>query len=336
MTDTMHMTVPRRRGLWGAIALGLTIALAPQGLLAQETAEQYPTRPITIVVPYPPGGFNDQVARLLAEDLNRRWGQTVVVENRPGGATVIGTDAVASAAGDGYTIGISPFAFAVNPGLIPDMPYDTENDFAHISILGSAYNLLAARPDFPADSVEELIEYARERPGEVDYASAGNGSSNHLSGEMFKSMAEVDIVHVPYGGSAPARTDVIAGHVDLIFDNLTNLQQLVESGQLKPLGVSIREESDLMPGVPAISDTLPDYEVTVWWGLLGPASMPQDIVEKLNEAVNDFLAKPETVEQFRIQGVEPVPGTAEEAALYVQNQIDTWLPIAEQAQMTAD
>lgn len=318
-----------------AALAGLMLA-APSTADAQETAEQYPSRQITIIVAYPPGGFNDQVARLLAEDFSERFGQTVVVDNRPGGGTVVGTDLLAKASKDGYTLGIAPFAFAINPGLFPNLPYDTEADFAHIATLGGAYNVLAAHPDFPADTVEDLIAYARENPGEVDYSSAGNGSSNHLSGEMFKVLADVDIVHIPYGGSAPARTDLVAGRVDITFDNLTNLQSLVETGELKALGVSTLEESDLMPGVPPISDTVEGYEVTVWWGLTAPAGVPDDIVAKLNEAANEFLSREDTQERFRVQGVEPIGGSVEEAEQYVRNQMEIWLPIAEQAQMQVD
>lgn len=319
------------------IAIGLAATLLPLAMAnAQEAAEAYPEQPITIVVAYPPGGFNDQVARLLAEDLSERWDETVIVDNRPGGGTVVGTDLIAKAEPDGYTLGISPFAFAVNPGLFPNLPYDTEEDFTHIAILGGAFNVLAAHPDFEADSVEELIAYAKENPGEINYGSAGNGSSNHLSAELFKKLTGTEMMHIPYGGSAPARTDLVAGRVDVMFDNLTNVQSLIESGKLKALGVTIPEETDLMPGVPPIADTVPGYEVTVWWGLVAPAGVPEPIVTKLNNAVNDFLSKESTIEKFMAQGVKPIGGTAEEAEAYVDNQMKTWIPVAEQAEMQVD
>ena len=320
------------------IAAGLMMtALLPFSVShAQDAAASYPDRTITIVVAYPPGGFNDQVARLLAEDLGQRFDETVIVDNRPGGGTVVGTDLIAKADPDGYTLGISPFAFAVNPGLFASLPYDTEEDFAHIAILGGAFNVLAAHPEFPADTVAELIEQAKAKPGEINYGSAGNGSSNHLSAELFKNLTGTDMTHIPYGGSAPARTDLVAGRVDVMFDNLTNVQTLIESGQLKALGVTINEESDLMPGVPPVSATVPGYEVTVWWGLVAPAGVPEPIVAKLNTAVNEFLAKEDTIEKFRVQGVRPIGGTAEEAEAYVADQMKTWIPVAEKTGMKVD
>ncbi|MCE7029681.1 tripartite tricarboxylate transporter substrate binding protein [Jiella avicenniae] len=318
--------------LGAAVAALLTCSTAG----AQESAENYPSKPITIVVSYTPGGFNDQVARLLSEDLSNRWNQTVIVDNRPGGGTVVGTDVVAKAEPDGYTLGIAPFAFAVNPGLFPQLPYDSENDFTNIAILGGTFNVLAANPEFPVNNVQELIDYAKAHPGEINYGSAGNGSSNHLSAELLKSLTDTDMVHIPYKGSAPARTDLIAGRVDVMFDNFTNFQSLIEAGQLKALGVSIPQESKLLPGVPPISDTVPNYEVTVWWGLNAPAGVPEPIVEKINTAVNEFLQKDKTIETFANQGVDPIGGTPAEAEAYVKEQMETWIPVAKKTQMQVD
>lgn len=299
-------------------------------------ASDFPSKTITIAVAYPPGGFNDRVARMIAEDFSARWDQDVVVDNRPGGGTVVGTDYVAKSDADGHTIGISPFAFGVNPGLFPTLPYNTKEDFRHAIVLGDAFNVLAAPPDFPADSVAELIDYAKEHPGEINYASAGNGSSNHLSGEMFKALAGVDMVHIPYGGSAPARTDLMAGRVDVMFDNYTNFKELVEAGNLKALAVTLQQESELMPGVPPVSDTVDDYEVTTWWGVYTPAGTPDTVIATLNEALNDFLDKEETLSVFAEQGITAIGGTPEEAEAYVDGQMETWIPIAEQAQMEVD
>lgn len=224
----------------------------------------------------------------------------------------------------------------MNPGLFADLPYDTEKDFAHVAMLGGAFNVLAAHPDFPANTVAELIDHAKQNPGEINYGSAGNGSSNHLSAELFKKLTGTELAHIPYGGSAPARTDLVAGRVDVMFDNLTNVQALIESGKLKALGVTINEESDLMPGVPPVSATVPDYEVTVWWGLVAPAGVPEPIVAKLNNAVNEFLAKEDTIEKFQAQGVRPIGGTVDEAEAYVADQMKTWIPVAEQTGMKVD
>lgn len=314
----------------GLLAGAAVMASSP--MLAQD----YPSDTITIVVAYPPGGFNDTVARLIAEDLSESLGVTTVVDNRPGGGTVVGTDVVAKAEPDGYTIGISPFAFAVNPGLFDDLPYDTEEDFDHVIVLGDSFNVLAARTDFPAENTAELIEYARENPGEINYASAGNGSSNHLSAELFNHMADVDMVHIPYGGSAPARTDLIAGRVDVMFDNYTNFAELVANGDIKALGITLQEESELMPGVEPVANELEGYEVTTWWGVVAPAGLPDDVMETLNAALNDFLAKESTAETFAREGAKVIGGTPEDAENYVQRQVDQWRPIAEEIEMTVD
>ena len=322
--------MPIRQSAFGLMAGVALLAGLPAA------AQDYPSETITIVVAYPPGGFNDTVARLIAEDLTESLGATVVVDNRPGGGTVVGTDIVAQAEPDGHTIGISPFAFAVNPGLFPELPYDSENDFEHVIVLGDAFNVLAAYPDFPADTVEELIAMEKENPGSVNYASAGNGSSNHLSGELFNHLAGTDMVHIPYGGSAPARTDLIAGRVDVMFDNYTNFAELVASDQLKPLGITLQEESELMPGVPPVSDTVEDYEVTTWWGVIAPAGVPDDVMATLNEALNAFLQKESTREAFAREGVTAIGGTPEEAEAYVARQMEQWIPIAEEVEMTVD
>jgi tripartite-type tricarboxylate transporter receptor subunit TctC len=299
-------------------------------------AQDYPVDTITVVVAYPPGGFNDTVARLIADDLNRTLGVTTVVDNRPGGGTVVGTDVVAKAEPDGATIGISPFAFAVNPGLFDDLPYDTDNDFDHVIILGDSFNVLAARNDFPAESVSELIDYAKENPGEINYASAGNGSSNHLSAELFNHLAGIDMVHIPYGGSAPARTDLVAGRIDVMFDNYTNFAELVANGDIKALGITLQEEGELMEGVPPVSDDLEGYEVTTWWGVIAPAGVPDDVMDMLNTALNEFLEREETVAAFDREGAVIIGGTPDDAAAYVQQQVDQWRPIAAEVDMTVD
>lgn len=316
----------------------LLTLLAGATLLAGSSAfaQDYPVDTLTVVVAYPPGGFNDTVARLIAEDLSDSLGVTTIVDNRPGGGTVVGTDVVAKAEPDGSTIGISPFAFAVNPGLFDDLPYDAEADFEHVIILGDSFNVLAARTDFPAENVAELIEYARENPGEINYASAGNGSSNHLSAELFNHLADVDMFHIPYGGSAPARTDLMTGRVDVMFDNYTNFAELVANGDIKALGITLQEESDLMPGVAPVSNELEGYEVTTWWGVMAPAGLPDDVMAMLNSALNDFLQKENTIAAFEREGAAVIGGSPEDAQAYVQQQMDQWIPIAQEVEMSVD
>lgn len=306
--------------------------LAGSPILAQD----YPNDTITVVVAYPPGGFNDTVARMIAEHLGQTMGVSTVVDNRPGGGTVVGTDVVARAAPDGYTIGISPFAFAVNPGLFDDLPYDTDADFDHVIILGDSFNVLAARNDFPAENTAELIAYARDNPGDINYASAGNGSSNHLSAELFNYLAGTDMVHIPYGGSAPARTDLIAGRVDVMFDNYTNFAELIANGDIKALGITLQEESDLMPGVAPVSDELEGYEVTTWWGVMAPAGLPEDVMGRLNEALNAFLQAESTIQAFAREGATIIGGSPDDAEAYVRRQVEQWRPIAEEVEMSVD
>lgn len=315
----------------------LMLAIASTFMVSTtQASSDFPSKTMTILVSYPPGGFNDRVGRMIADDFSERWDVDVVVDNRPGGGTVVGTDYVAKADADGHTLGISPFAFGVNPGLFKTLPYDTKEDFRHAIILGDAFNVLVAYPDFPVDSVEELVEYAKQNPGEINYSSAGNGSSNHLSGEMFKALADIDMVHIPYAGSAPARTDLMAGRVDVMFDNYTNVKELVEAGSLKALGVTLQQESELMPGVPPVSDTVEGYDVATWWGVYAPAETPDDVIATLNEALNEFLSKPETLDVFATQGITAIGGSPEEAEDYVETQMETWIPIAEQSNMTAN
>lgn len=318
-------------------ALAAVAALSATGLAGVAAAQDaYPSDTINIVVSYPPGGFNDRVARMIAADFDERFDQSIIVDNRPGGGTVVGTEIVASSEPDGHTMGISPFAFGVNPGLFPTLPYDTEKDLTHVIVLGDAFNVLVAHPDFEPDTVEELVAYAKENPGEVNYASAGNGSSNHLSGEMFKSLGGLDIVHIPYGGSAPARTDLMAGRVDILFDNYTNVAELVATGKVKALAVTTLEETDEMPGVPPVADTLDGYRVSTWWGVYVPAETPADVIQTLNTALNEFLQKEETQEVFKQQAITTIGGTVEEANAFVAQQLEQWIPIAKEAQMKVD
>lgn len=315
-----------------AVTGALAFAAFPMTAVA---AENYPDRTITIMVPYPPGGFTDQVGRLTADGLSERLGETVVVDNRPGGGTVVGQSRVASATPDGYNLGIAPFAFAVNPGLFDDLPYDTENDFTHIATLGTAFNVMVAYPGFEPNTVEELVEYAKANPGAVNCGSAGVGSSPHLACEMFSALAGIEWEHIPYAGSAPSRVDLEAGRIEIIIDNYSNVKPLVDDGRAKALGVTLTEESELMPGVPPISDVVEGYEVLTWWGLYAPAGVPDEIVAKLNEAVNDTLQSEEVLQAFDREGVTPVTGTPEEAREFVQNQMQTWIPIAEDIDMDA-
>ena len=300
-------------------------------------AQPYPSKPIRIVVPYPPGGFNDTLGRTLADKMQKDWGQTVVVENRPGANTVIGTDYVAKAPGDGYTLLVVAFPFAVTPSLIRDMPYDTLRDFQPIVLAATSPNMLVVNPDVPIHSVQELIASAKAKPRSLSYASTGNGSSNHISMELFKTMAGVDIVHIPYKGSAPAVTDLLGGQVQVMFDNVPNVLQHVKAGKLRALAVTSGKRTPLAPDVPTVAEAgVPGYDLSVWFGVVAPAATPRDIVQKLNAECLKILAMPEVRERFLAQGVEPVGSTPEQFGEHIRAQMAKWAKVVQDAGVKAE
>jgi tripartite-type tricarboxylate transporter receptor subunit TctC len=295
-------------------------------------AETYPSRTIKYVVPYPPGGFNDTLGRIFAQKLQDAWGVPVIVENRPGGGTLIGTEAVAKAAPDGYTLLGVAFPFGANPSIYKSLPYDTAKDFTPLVFAGQTPNLLVVKPSLPVNSVKELIAYARNNPGKVSYGSTGIGSSNHLSMELFKNLAGVDIVHVPYKGSAPMVSDMLGGHIDVAFDNTPNVLPQVNAGKLRALGVSSKTRSALAPDVPSVADSgVPGYEVDVWFGVVGPAGMPESIVRKLNTEFNAILRQEDVKRRFLDQGVEPFGGAPVQFADHIKAQIDKWAEVVKNA-----
>jgi tripartite-type tricarboxylate transporter receptor subunit TctC len=300
-------------------------------------AGDYPDKPIRIIVPYPPGGFNDTLARTLGQKLTEKWRQPVIVDNRPGGGGTIGTNLAAKSAPDGYTLLIVSFAFAVNPALYASLPYDTGKDFVPIVFAASTPNLLVVNPELPVKSVKELIALAKSKPGKLNYASAGNGSSNHLSMELFKSLTGVDIVHVPYKGSAPAVTDLIGGQVDVMFDNVPNVLQQVKAGKLRGLAVSSKERSPLLKGLPSVAESsVPGFDVSVWFGVVAPAGTPQPVIAKLNAEINSILKLSEIRQAFNSQGVEPAGGTPEEFSLFFAAQATKWAKVVKHSGAKAE
>ena len=300
-------------------------------------AEGYPSKPIRIIVPYPPGGFNDTLARTLGQKLTEKWGQPVIVDNRPGGGATIGTNLAAKSAPDGYTLLIVSFAFAVNPALFASLPYDTAKDFSPIVHAASTPNLLVVNPELPVKSVKELIALAKSKPGKFNYASAGNGSSNHLSMELFKNLTGVDIVHIPYKGSAPAVTDLIGGQVDLMFDNVPNVLAQVKAGKLRALAVSSRERSPFVKELPTVAESgVPGFDVSVWFGVVAPAGTPQSVIAKLNAEFNGILKLVGIREAFNKQGVEPAGGTPEEFSSFLAAQTTKWGKVVKESGAKAE
>jgi tripartite-type tricarboxylate transporter receptor subunit TctC len=300
-------------------AVAVLLALA-----APAAAEDYPSRPVRLIIPFPAGGSNDVVGRLVAHQLSQRLGQQVYVDNRGGAGGVIGTEAAANAPPDGYTLLIVSIAHAVNPALYK-LPYDPVKAFAPVAIFATGPNVLAVNPVLPANSVKELVALAKAKPGELEYASAGIGSFQHLGGELFKLTAGVRLLHVPYKGGGPAMQDVISGHLKIVFSSLIQTTPFIQSGQLRALGVGGRVRSPVLPNVPTIAEAgVPGYEANNWWGMVAPAGTPAPIVEKLHGAIQAVLKSSELQQAFAREGATAIEMTAVEFGKYIETETAKW------------
>ena len=304
-----------------AAGLGLAASVAAGAALAD-----YPDRQVRIVVPYPPGGFNDTLARTASEYLTKFWQQPVVVDNRPGGNTLIGNTAVAKSDPDGYTLLVTPLPFSALPGLYGDkMPYDAVRDFEPVIWAGSTQNILAVRADFPHKTVKDILDYARKNPGRLNYGSTGSGSSNHLSMELFLEMTGTKMTHIPYKGSAPAVAALLAGDIDLLFDNLPNVYPHIQAGKLHAVAATGTKRAPLLPDVPTVMESgVPGYEVYVWFGIQAPAGTPAEVVAKINGDLVRMLREPVVVDKFGKQGVEIVASSPQQFKELVANEIKKW------------
>ena len=321
------MTSARVRRL-AAVAFALAAALAPFAAAAQGTSA-YPTRPAKIVVPFPPGGPLDVVSRALAQKLTEAWGQSVVVDNRPGAGGNIGADLVAKAAPDGYTMLMGALStHAVNPSLYAKMPYDAVKDFAPITLVAVTPNVLVVNPALPVHSVKELIAYAKAHPNQLSFGSGSNGSAGHLAGELFKVDTGVDIVHVPFKGGAPALQALLAGDTQLMFDNLANSMPQVKAGRLRALAVTTAQRSKLAPELPTMAEAgVPGFDISTWFGLFAPAGTAPDIVAKWNAAVVRILDSAEMRERLEAQGAEPAPSTPAQFAAFIAAEVPKYARI---------
>jgi tripartite-type tricarboxylate transporter receptor subunit TctC len=269
----------------------------------------YPAKPIRLVIPFPPGGPLDAAGRALGQKLSEAWGQPVVVENKPGAGGNIGADQVAKSPADGYTLVMGALStHAVNPHLYSKMPYDALKDFAPVALVATTPNVLVINPSVPANSASDLIALARANPGKLSFASGSNGSAGHLAGELFKSLAKIDIVHVPYKGGAPAMQDLLGGQVQFMFDNLANSTPHVKAGKLKAIAVTTAKRSTLAPELPTMAEVgVPGFDISTWYGIMAPAGTPPEIVRKLNGEIVRYLSSDAAREQFKAQGAEPGP-----------------------------
>ena len=318
------MTFSRRIALLGACTLAAA-GLLPAAAMAQPDAN-WPSKPIKWVVPFPPGGAMDVIARTLGEKAGRTLGQPFVIENRPGAGGNIGADAVAKSPADGYTIMITSIGMATNKALYPRLSYDPVKDFAPISLLAIVPNVLVVNTAKTTDkSVADVIAHAKRDPGKLTYASAGNGTSIHLAGEVFASMAGLNLLHVPYKGSGPAGTDMLGGQVALLFDSITSARPHIQAGKLRALGVTSAKRSATLPDVPTIAEAgVPGYEVSPWFAVFAPAGTPAAIVNKINAALIDAMKQPDTVAKFETIGAEPIGTTPQQLATHLDKELARW------------
>jgi tripartite-type tricarboxylate transporter receptor subunit TctC len=299
-------------------------------------AQAWPSKPIRYIVPFPPGAFNDTLARTISAELTKTLGQPMVVDNRPGGNSVIGTEAAAKSAPDGYTLFGAALPFSAIQSLYKTS-FDVTKDFAPITLAGFSANLMVAHPAFPPNNVKELLEYARRNPGKVNYGSSGNGTSVHLAMELFKSMTKTYMLHIPYKGSAPVVTDLIAGQVDVMFDNMPNVIGHVRAGRMKALAVTTVQRSPLAPEIPTLAEAgVPGYEQTAWFGVLAPAGTPREIIVRLNAEIGRLLNSAEVKERFRKQGVEVRTSTPEQFGEFLRSEVARWGKVIREAGIKAD
>ena len=317
-----------------AIVCFAFVACIPFVTLGQE----YPAKVVRIIVPYPPGGPNDLLARIVAQGLTERWGRQVIVDNRPGGSTTLGVAAVARSAPDGYTFLIgSAGSMTIKASIFQKLPYDIIKDFTPITILASGPFVMVVHPSVPAQNVKEFVALAKKRPGEMFFGSPGNGSGGHLSGELLKLLAKINIVHVPYKGGGPAMTDLISGQISILFSDLTTADPHVKTGRLKALGVTSSARSPLAPTVPTIAEGgVPGYEVTTWYGLFGPASLPQEIVARLNTDLESLMRLPATVSRLESLGADPVTMPQQQFAEFISKDYAKWSAVVKTANIKVE
>jgi tripartite-type tricarboxylate transporter receptor subunit TctC len=319
---------------WFRIAAAAVTIFTAVGTASSQSS--FPSRPVHIFVPYAAGGGVDILTRTLADVVSRHWGQTVVVENRPGAGGVVASQALVTSPPDGYTLIVVASGHATNPFLYPKIPYDTFNDFAPISLLASSPNILLVRADSPFKTLADVIAQARSRPGSLSFAHAGTGTSTHLAGELLKNLARIDINAIPYKGGAPAINDLLGGQIPMSFNNGPESVGQIEAGTVRALAVTTASRASFLPNVPSVAETVPGYDTEVWWGLLGPAGMPRDLVEKLS---HDFVAALNTEavkERLTRLGASPIGSSPQQFDAKIRADYRKWGPIIEAAGIKAE
>ena len=317
-----------------ALAIGLT-AMASSTFA--QAATNYPARPIKIVVPFAPGGTTDMLARLVGQRLTQSWGQPVVIENKPGAGATLGADIVAKSAPDGYTLLMGAAHHTIAQQVYAKIPYHFDRDFAPITMVAMVPNMVVVNSEVPAKNIAEFIALAKTQPGKLNYGSAGAGTAHHLIGEMFKLRAGVDLVHVPYKGSAPAVADLLSGQVQLMFDTVTSGLPQVKAGKLRALAVTTAKRSSAMPDVPSLSETaLPGFDVGTWFGLLAPAATPPAIVQKLNAEIVKIIQQPDVRKQMLEAGSDPMGNTSQQMAAQIKAELEAFESVVKQIKLVVE
>jgi tripartite-type tricarboxylate transporter receptor subunit TctC len=312
-----------------SIALsGLIAVAALAGATAAQAGPQYPTKPIKLVVPFPPGGAADASARIIAERLGAEFHTQVLVENKPGAGTMIASETVARSDPDGYTLLFAASSLAINPAIYPKVPYDPIKDFAPVILAVSPIHMLVVRTDLPVKSVADLIKLAKEKPNGLNYGSTGSGTSTHLEMELFKSMSGTQMMHVPYKGSSPALTDLVGGQLQVMFDPVSSSMPHVKSGKLRVLAVTSAKRSTILPDLPTVAESgLPGYEAMPWLGILAPAGTSPDIVQQLNAGVTKVLAEPAVTDKLAALGFETLGGTPQQFGDFIKTELVRWAKV---------
>ena len=332
----LKLQTQKRRSLVAALASLLFIGTGIF-LSQQAHAQNYPTRPVKIVVPFATGGPADNYARFMAQRLQDSLGQNFVVDNKPGAGSVIGTDLAAKAAPDGYTLLMMSNTQTVNETLIPNKPYGLMKDFVGVAPINYSDLVLVVNPSKGLNSLADVIRVAKAQPGKLNYASSGPGTPYHMAGELFKSMAKIDMVHVPYKGSSGARTDVLGGQVDMMFDAVTTMTEQVKAGKVKAVGTSGRARSEVLPDVPTLNEAgVAGYEATIWLGIMAPKGTPKAIVDKLNEAVSKISSQADVKQQWAKQGAAPLIMNPVAFDKYLQDDIAKWSGVIKSANIKLD
>jgi tripartite-type tricarboxylate transporter receptor subunit TctC len=322
--------------LHGAMLSFATAALIA-GASGDAVAQSFPTRPVRMIVPYPAGGGTDIISRTVAQKLGEKWGQQVIVDNRAGANGIIGTDLAAKSKPDGYTLVVVIATQAINPALYPKIPYNSETDFAPVSLMAQYPFILTTHPSVPAKTVREFIALAKKRPGELSYASSGNGSGPHLGFELFKSMAGINVVHIPYKGAGPANTELISGQVQAFFNNILAGKPHIQSGRLRVIAATSAKRSQAMPEIPTFAESgVPGFDVTGWYALLAPAGTPAAIVNKVQSDTTASLRIPEVTARLSSEGAEPVGSSPEVLARFLQTETQKWAKVVKVANIKID